>query len=508
MVLVAPLGIGCSQTECEEGHTCPPATTVGTPPARCVPGESQAIVGDDCGVFVASDGDDEADGTKDAPMRTLSAAIARAAEGQRRVYACAEELVEAVKVPAGLAIFGGLDCADGWAWVGQTRKTTLTAEPDAIPLTLLGGEQDTLVHDALVRAADAQTPGGSSIAVLANQAKAVLRRCEIVAGSGSDGAQGPDGLMENPPAQPLSGDGGIAVAGSVLTAGGAPVVNRCQDDQTSVGGRGGDGYESYGAAGSDGLVDYNGQSGSEGLGGNGEPDGASLDTWSCDGASTDLQGNGRAGQNGENGSPGQGASGLGALTASGYTGEPGSAGTRGKPGQGGGGGGGARFHGSGSGSGASGGSGGAGGCGGQPGQGGGPGGASIALATFEAHVTLAECTLTAGPGGRGGAGGKGQAGSAGSQGGKGGDGGVGNAGNITGDACAGGPGGEGGSGGPGGGGRGGHSVAIAYKGQRAQQSGAVSLSGGTPGEGGPGGDSPVAGNAGSQGITTEELELP
>lgn len=471
--------------------------------AGCVPSEEASAVEDRCGVFVAASGDDASTGTKEAPVKTLSEAIARAANKGGAVYACAEEFAEALEVPAGVTIFGGLDCASGWRWIGEEQKTIVAPGVEAIPLTLARGEGTTRLEDVEARAPDAQAKGGSSIAVLADGATAELARCALVAGNAADGADG-DNAPSEAPERARSGSDGVDACSDLdgtegpdtTLAGGAQVVNEC-GGELSIGGRGGDGNVSNGGDGSSTQA-----SAETSRGGIGEPPGGS---WDC--AGEEPNGRGDDGVSGPSGTPGAGASGNGTLSASGYTGVPGGDGTPGKPGQGGGGGGGAKggpvCTGGVSGAGASGGSGGAGGCGGLAGRGGAPGGASIALASVDASVTLIDCTLTAGRGGNGGKGGNLQPGGLGGNGGTGGTG-VGG----TNPGCAGGQGGKGGNGGPGGGGLGGPSLAIAFRGTPVVQQGQTSLTPGAPGTGGPGGSNNITDNAGAEGMTAAEQEFP
>ncbi|WP_434042353.1 MULTISPECIES: PGRS family protein [Sorangium] len=475
--------------------------------AGCVPSEKASAVDDRCGVFVAASGNDGSAGTKAEPVKTLAEALRRAGETGSDVYACAEPFAESVEVPAGIALFGGLDCASGWTWIGEQTKTTVAPETEAIPLTLARGEGTTRVEDIEARAPDAQAKGGSSIAVLADGATAELARCALVAGNAGDGADGDDAPSDAPERAPAGSNGVDACSDldemdgpDATLPGGAQVVNAC-GGELSIGGGGGDGNTDNGAGG------VAGQTGLEGQAGAGEPPSMS-DSWSCGVTPGDpSKGGGNAGDNGTPGTPGAGASGLGALSASGYTGVSGGDGTPGKPGQGGGGGGGAKggpvCTGGVSGAGASGGSGGAGGCGGLAGQGGRPGGASIALASVDASVTLIDCTLSAGRGGNGGKGGDLQPGGLGGIGGTGGTG-VGG----TKAACDGGKGGQGGNGGPGGGGLGGPSLAIAFRGAPVVQQGQTSLTPGAPGTGGPGGSNNLTENAGQDGLAADTQELP
>ncbi|WP_437586870.1 PGRS family protein [Sorangium sp. So ce1000] len=495
--------------DCEFMLTCEKYRGRGTTivPTGCVPSETKGAVDDDCGLFVAASGNDGNAGTKAEPVKTLAEALRRAGDKGSDVYACAEPFAESVEVPAGIALFGGLDCANGWTWIGEQTKTTVAPETEAIPVTLARGEGTTRIEDIEARAPDAQAKGGSSIAVLADGATAELARCVLVAGNAANGADGDDAPSEAPERAPAGSNGVDAcsdlddVEGPDATLrGGAQVVNAC-GGELSIGGRGGDGNESNGTEGASGQTGVKGQAGA------GEPPSMS-DDWSCGVSPGDpSNGGGNAGANGTPGPAGVGASGLGTLSASGYTGVPGRDGTPGTPGQGGGGGGGAKggpvCTGGVPGAGASGGSGGAGGCGGLPGKGGLPGGASIALASVDASVTLIDCTLTAGRGGHGGKGGNLQPGGSG---GLGGLGGVGLGGAS--DGCAGGQGGKGGPGGPGGGGLGGPSLAIAFRGTPVVQQGQTTLAPGAPGTGGPGGSNNITKNAGQDGLAADIQELP
>jgi hypothetical protein len=472
----------------------------GGTPSECVPSESGGPVGNECGVFVARGGDDASEGTRESPVATLAKAVELSAKKGARVYACAEVFGEALVLDAGVEVYGGLECEKAWAYVGAEKKTTLTAGADAIPLLMKSGASGARVADFAILAADAVMEGGSSIAVLADGAKAELVRCELVAGNGVNGAAGASGDANGTSATSgAAGDAGKNACSDLdgtpgpdaKLLGGNAVSNTC-GSEVSVGGSGGDGEVLFGGGGDVG------QTGTAGQAGSGEP---AAGMWSC------VQGQGQIGSSGEPGMPGVGAVGLGTLSASGYAGMSGSAGTVGKAGQGGGGGGGAKggmiCPGGVSGSGASGGSGGAGGCGGLPGQGGGPGGASIALVSLKASITLTDCSLTTSKGGDGGAGGDAQGGGPGGDPGKGGKG-VG----VSNPACSGGQGGKGGNGGPGGGGLGGPSLGIAFRGNPPERQGKTVVTPGAPGAGGPGGSVNVAMNAGEAGKAGEEQAFP
>lgn len=492
--------VGCSREadKCERLGTCPPAATNssgsgtgGTIDTTCVPSANSSPVSDSCGMFVsASLGDDANGGTQDKPLKTLSKALELAGKANKPLYACAETFEEAVTAPAGMMLYGGLDCAEGWRYVGDATKTTIAATADAIGLRFAGGGDTTHIEDAVVKAADATIEGGSSIAALAEAGASVeLVRCELVAGNGRDGAKGEtptESVGPNDPNDPaIRGvNGAAACTGDVLSGnpGGGGTTNvLCS---ASVGGNGGAGTETNGQDGTDGQP-----AGALGQHGTGQP---AMGAWNCG------SGGGQVGDNGLDGMPGAGApeAMVGVLSIAGFTGAAGETGKDGAPGQGGGGGGGAK--GKVGCNGASGGGGGAGGCGGKGGLGGQAGGASIALVSLGSTLSFTDTKLTAGNGGNGGEGGDGQAG------GTGGNGGNGGLGMGTSNACAGGQAGQGGFGGKGGGGRGGHSIGIAYQGEEPSSKG-VTITTAAPGTGGAGAD---AAGQGADGVKAGTQALP
>ncbi|HSN99832.1 MAG TPA: hypothetical protein VLS89_16160 [Candidatus Nanopelagicales bacterium] len=393
-------------------------------------------------------GADENAGTKLQPVRSIQHAIELASAGHSRVYACAEEFREAVDLPPGVELWGGLDCIDGWRHVGNDRKTTLATSAGEIPLRVTGNGPGSIVADIRAEAADATEPGGSSIAMLVlPDASVEILRSELVAGHGAPGLRGEDG-SSTPAKAGTPGNSGANACSADVVLGGAPVETVC-GDAISVGAQGGAGYISSGADGEDGQPEPSPSTG-HGLGGVGMND----STLTCI--------NGMNGHTGRSGDHGLGAKGPGRLTISGWEGEKGQDGGDGEPAQGGGGGGG-RAGGNircGFGidkGGAGGGGGGGGGCGGKGAKGGGFGGASIGLVSLSPGVSARSITIVTGNGGDGGNGGFPQFGGAGGARGLGGS-------HFYGAAtgCNGGPGGSGGHGGFGGGGLGGPSIGIAH----------------------------------------------
>jgi hypothetical protein len=443
--------------------------TGGGTPAGCNPTTSTSPVADSCGVFVSSSKGSDASGTgtKEAPYQTLPKALGAAAG--MPVYACGETftVTQTVTLSAKVDLYGALDCAQGWAY-DATTKTQLQADTTAtpIPMTLSMGASGSSVHDFAITAADATMTGGSSIAVLDDQAALTLENVDIAAGAGMAGAAGaPQSQVTTPTS--ASGTNGADDASCNMTSnipGGTGGTNICNGSATN-GGNGGEGLPV--------AVGDPGASGQPTTPANG---GAGQTSTPCQ---TGGSGNEVTAGEAADGMPGTGAHGIGDVSASGYQPPAAMLGTAGSAGQGGGGGGGAHacdannmF------AGPSGGGGGAGGCGGAAGNFGTSGGSSIGILALGAKLTLTTVTITTKAGGIGGAGASGQPGE---------NGGVPGSPGAAG-ACPGGSGGQGGAGGPGGGGAGGHSVGIAVKNGTLPTLGTTTITPGNGGMGGAGGD--------------------
>ncbi len=444
----------------------------------CVPSNTSTPLDDECGVFVSAAGDDKNNGkAKNAPKKTLAAAL-EVAKGLP-IYVCTNGVSEALTLSEDTTIYGGVDCDQGWKYVGAETKSPWTAGADQVPLRLATGARATISDVALV-AADAKAIGGSSIGVIAEVGtQLALVRCDVNAGAGVVGAVG-----ETPNDAVMSGvDGNAGKAACVSDAdqtGGSGAVMSC-DGTALNGGGGGNGTTSTGGDGSKGSpFDM-----ASGLGGAGQLDAINACSVGGDGAT------------GISGDAGQGAPmSLGTLGPTGPMGVSGTDGTPGKPGQGGGGGGGGKVCGNGK-AGASGGSGGSGACGGAGGKGGKGGGSSIGIVSLGSKLALDTVRITTKAGGNGGDGGAGQPGGVG---GKVGQPGTAQDGSV---ACAGGKGGNGGLGGKGGGGLGGHSVGIAYSGDAPEVKGATIV----VGIAGKGGEGEGPSGTGAAGVAEETKEF-
>ena len=494
-VALALASSGCgSFYGCDATATCDPEEVEDLCPEDPAEGEVRSS----CGVWVsASSGDDNHPGTPERPVKTLARGIELAHEGPGRVYACGEVYAEAVKLPDGIGLFGGFDCQDlrAWQYIGGEQKRAEIQAPVAVGALLLPeSARESWIGDVKVVAPGAEEPGGSSIAVLALPgSRARLRRTEVVAGHGADGANGADGSADGQPApKGVTGHDGSDACTLDVGAGGVAVTTACDGTDSSSG----EGGDANGVAANDGLAgapapDFD--SSEYGAGGHGED---------LEKGSACTSGNG--GAHGRDGDNGLGGKSDGQLTVQGYFGAAGGDGQAGVPGQGGGGGGASLgVCGAGPKGGAGGGSGGSGGCGGTGGKGGQAGGSSIGFALLSGEIYTEDVRITTGNGGRGGNGGFGQAGG---QGGLPGYGGLSAPGGAQG-GCAGGVGGLGGYGGWGGGGHGGHSIGFAtVPGANLQQGEAISFLG-KAGPGGLGGFPGTSAGDGYAGKATPSLVL-
>jgi hypothetical protein len=432
--------------------------------------DSPACLDERVGLFVdAARGKDDNVGSRAAPLKSITAALAKR-EGRPRVYVCEGTYPEALVLSASnsaalTGLFGGFRCAADWQPGGAPTVVAPTAPGYALELANLAAPL--VVADITFRAQPGTSAKRSSVAVFARDARAVLRRVTAEAGAGADGA--PASLTPNFDASLMPDDPKLLGKGASGTTGGAEQACNalCTNGERSTGGKGGAGSTTP-SAGEPGKPDRG-----AGLGG------------LANTCSPNLQ-NGNAGLAGTDAAA---ASVVGLLEDDGWKPSDGAAGKAGGPGQGGGGGGGKAS--------ASNGAGGGGGCGGCGGAGASlaqGGGASIALLSLRSSIELASSTLRAAKAGSGGAGAAGQAGQIGGFGGT-----------PSAGGCQGGEGGAGGRGGASAGGAGGISVAVVSKGTRPTLS-TSTLTPGTKGTKGTGGAPGT--NDGPDGVQADSLDLP
>ena len=449
---------------------------------QCDPSKDPSCVNDSSGIFVSSGGSDSNAGTKEAPVKTIGAAIAKTSSSKNAVYVCAGTYAEHVKITSAVSLYGGFACAD---WTYATTNKPKVAPSDAgYALDIESVSGAIAVQDLEFDSIDGKNAGDSSVAIfVANSSSVALHRVTATAGNGLAGSDAAATTNYDPgvDAGVLKGNNGSADVGGAEQ----DCTGICFGIAHSIGGKGGNGDVAAPAInGADGgpPLPPNPDSVHDGRGGvyaaicvNGDP--------------------GATASPADGGAPGALAN--GSLGAAGWTRTDGMQGATGSPGQGGGGGSGALTGGADNGGG---GGGACGGCGGAGGASGMSGGSSFALLVFQSTVTVDTCTLTAGNGADGKAGGGGQGGQTG--------GGAGSPASI-GVGCPGANGGTGGAGAGGGGGAGGNAIALGYAGTKPSVTSTTYVEGtaGGPGAGGTGG----AGNnglAGAAGMKADVQELP
>gem|GEM_PF-743870 len=467
-------------------------------------------------VFVDGDrGDDGAEGSMNAPMRTIGAAAATGDDIYLRsigVYSEESPIVLATDV----SVYGGFD--ETWM-----RNPTDRAQIRGASIgVVVRGDGDRRIASIELSSANAE-PGARSIAVRVVDAETLViedsRLVSGVAGDGDVDAEDPVEVGGAVSVGVLATDsGGVEIVRSTVNSGrggtGGTLTDAPQPIEAAE--RGDFAFDREAASGATG-----GDAGADADGGDGGRGGESGDGESAPGAlggngGTLDQPDGEAGSGGAGGIGGDGGDGGVGLVASDRSVTPvgaiGRSGSAGSAGSGGGGGGGA--FGPPLAAGGGGGGGGAGGVGGEPTSGGGGGGGSIGVWAISVdRIQVNESLIAGGRGGNGGAGGQGTSGA---PGGAGGGGAPGVVGPETDDDAAdgapadggtgggGGGGGAGGSGGTAGGGAGGPSYGLFTVDVDDVTVVSSTIRGGGGGEGaagGAGGDDGSSGDDGSDGAS-------
>ena len=396
-------------------------------------------------IFVSPLGDDASTGaSRTAPMKTLAAAIARAATAGNGtdVYVVNGSYTETVNLQSGVSLYGGYQSA---TWLRDPEQFQTSIQGGSTMIGVLGTNVSNVTIDGfrISTPIDFNATGQSAYAIMLRQAQNItISNNRITSGAAGPGSAGQFGFAGVPGRR--GGDGANAsctvtpALGGAGGAAGQPDAPSAGSQIGVAGGVGGDGG-GVGAAGQSGAPGAGSGAGSAGMGG-GVSGGAGQDG-----------GDGTPGTDGQNGTAGAS---FGTLGTGGYVPADATAGTNGTSGSSGGGAGGGG--GSLTGAGGGGGGGGASGGGGNLGQGGRGGGGSFAVfvLTSTGIVINANAIIT----GKGGDGGTGGPGGAGGIGGFGGNGGAGCSGGGVGGR--GGSGRAGGHGGNGGGGGGGPSIGI------------------------------------------------
>ncbi len=434
-------------------------------------------------VFVSPFGDDDHDGIRTRPVRTINRAIEIASDSESRdqVFIAEGEYDELIHLQEGISLFGGYFDAGLGEWErGHEYETVISGvglDDGHQPVIIDGVEEDLELQLLTIRADDAPEPvffsleytpeSSVGLTIFDNDGHLHLSHLTVETG---DGAIGRPGTVGASGAAGLDGHNGhFAFSEDNLGQPGLPRSQSCPFSSAPQAGAGGRGRQTGddaapaedgadapgndgGEGGSGGLTNIPSNCGTEQTGTSGEDGG-------------DAAAHGADGEDGLPAAPDA----FSLTTDDGmprFLAENGEDGTDGQTGYGGGGGGGgggtdfmvfndcARLPGGG------GGAGGNGGCGGQHGTAGQWGGASIGVVAYSTSLSVVHSEFILGDGGDGAVGGPGGNGGEGGQGGLGSEEGLGDDVDNPEDSGNGGAGSRGGHGGGGAGGNGGPSIAI------------------------------------------------
>ena len=150
------------------------------------PTTEECLVADDYSVFVAPSGKDDAAGTKDAPVATLSKAIEMA--GGKFVVVCDATYDEHVTITSGAQIYGGFDCADWSAETGAPLFKPTSAGP---ALKIDSVTEPVAISGLSFEVGDATGSGETALTALVNASSSVtFEGVSLKAGKGKAGAAG------------------------------------------------------------------------------------------------------------------------------------------------------------------------------------------------------------------------------------------------------------------------------------------------------------------------------
>jgi len=276
-------------------------------------------------IFVAVTGNDANAGTRQQPMATVVAAIAKAfVSFKTHIYISEGIYLGRVSLSNNISLFGGYSAANGWARSAAYVSTIRNGTPQNGRLTAVEGANitsPTVVDRLSIETLSTALAGVSNYAMHCNGCSALtLKNSVLLAGSAGAGAAGTIGAQGANGSNGLVGGGGSCDGNTPGAAGGNGGGSSC-GRTGGTGGKGGD----FGA--NAGAIGGSGAGGTPGGGG-----GAGGDPGQAGGTGT----TGASGSGGNNGGGGVG----GAVMSAFWQGSPGAAGTAGTPGNGGGGGGG------------------------------------------------------------------------------------------------------------------------------------------------------------------------
>ncbi|MDP3218548.1 MAG: DUF1565 domain-containing protein, partial [Deltaproteobacteria bacterium] len=142
-------------------------------------------------VFVSTRGNDAAPGTREAPKRTIGAAIAAATPTRFAVYIAGGTYSESITLASGVSLYGGYNDS-GWT---RAASNVTTIDGGATAVRGAGLSAALELNLLTIRAANASGAGQSSYGVrlAGSGALVTLHRCAITAGNGVPGVDGAAG---------------------------------------------------------------------------------------------------------------------------------------------------------------------------------------------------------------------------------------------------------------------------------------------------------------------------
>src|SRR5207253_3790659 len=144
---VPPFAAGGSHTFCVTGRDA--AGNVSSP--SCI-----TVVLAEAAIYVSPTGDDAANGTRAAPLKTIGAALALAgSSGKNRVNVAQGTYPENVQLRSGISLFGGYEAAT-WTRVPATFVTTIGPGPSTAAVAVQGDNVTGVTIDGFtIRSGDA-----------------------------------------------------------------------------------------------------------------------------------------------------------------------------------------------------------------------------------------------------------------------------------------------------------------------------------------------------------------
>lgn len=190
----APLGAPSSGSSADETGTSngpgSPDGDPGKPAEPPAPPPKAEEITEQFGIFVSTEGVAEAAGTRQAPLASITEAIAKAKAAKKRVFVCAGTYEESLQIESGVSIVAGLDCSAPAAWKLSDKHSSLKS-PTSPALKATNITSPTRIDNLDIEAPDATEASGSSIGALVVDSNALtFAKSTIKAGVGMKGEDG------------------------------------------------------------------------------------------------------------------------------------------------------------------------------------------------------------------------------------------------------------------------------------------------------------------------------